>query len=52
MYRVLIADDEPWVVYGLERLIKWEDFGFTLCGRSSDGDDALEKCLSLTHRAG
>jgi len=47
MYKVLIADDEPWVVYGLERLISWEDHGFQICGTAANGDEAFEKCLAL-----
>jgi len=47
MYKVLIADDEPWVIYGLQRLISWEEHGFTVCGTASNGDEAFEKCLSL-----
>ena len=47
MYRALIADDEPWVIYSLQHLINWEEQGFTICGTADNGDEALEKCLSL-----
>lgn len=47
MYQVLIADDEPWIVYGLVHLITWEDFGFTICGTAENGVQALEMCREL-----
>lgn len=47
MYRVIIADDEPWIAYGLVHLIEWELYGFTVCGTAEDGVDALEQCLTL-----
>lgn len=47
MYRVIIADDEPWIAYGLVHLIDWELYGFTVCGTAEDGVDALEQCLTL-----
>lgn len=42
MYRVLIVDDEPWVVYGISKLIDWEKAGFQVAGESFDGVDAAE----------
>ena len=47
MYRVVIADDEPWVVYSLMHSIDWETQGFTICATADNGPQALEKCLSL-----
>lgn len=47
MYRVIIADDEPWVIYGLQQMINWEELGFTICATAADGAEALEKCLAL-----
>ncbi|MDQ8739052.1 response regulator [Paenibacillus sp. LHD-38] len=41
MYRVLIADDEPWVAYGITKLIDWESLGFTIIGEAFDGLSAL-----------
>ena len=44
MYQVLIADDEPWITYGLVHLIPWEDFGYTVCGTAQNGLEALQMC--------
>ena len=44
---VLIADDEQLVLEGLKCIIDWEDCGFTLCGTAVNGQDALDKILSL-----
>ncbi|MGO4106556.1 response regulator transcription factor [Paenibacillus sp. YAF4_2] len=41
MYRVLIVDDEPWVAYGISRLIDWELQGFEVIGEAYDGSSAL-----------
>lgn len=43
MYTVLIADDEPWVAYGISNLIKWETLGFKIIDTALDGMSALEK---------
>ncbi|TCM99053.1 two-component system response regulator YesN [Paenibacillus sp. BK033] len=41
MYRVLIVDDEPWVAYGISKLIDWESEGFRVIGEAYDGSSAL-----------
>lgn len=43
MYQVLLADDEQWVLYGLTRLIPWEDYGFVIADTACDGIEALNK---------
>lgn len=47
MYRVLIADDEPWVAYGISRLINWEELGFSIIGEAHDGLTALSMIKEL-----
>lgn len=47
MYRVIKADDEPWVIYSLIHIIHWEEYGFTICATAENGLHALEKCLAL-----
>lgn len=42
MYRVLIADDEPWVAYGISKIIDWQEEGFEIAGEAHDGLSALE----------
>lgn len=43
MYRVILADDERWVTYGLTRLISWEEYGFTIVETARDGLEAIRK---------
>ena len=42
MYSVILADDEPWAIYGLTRLIDWESQGFSIAATAQDGYEALE----------
>lgn len=41
MYKVLIVDDEPWVVESLKTAISWESHGFEIAGQASSGLTAL-----------
>lgn len=41
MYRVLLVDDEPPALEGLQIMIPWEREGFTVCGKCLDGAAAL-----------
>ncbi|MDO4292890.1 MAG: response regulator [Eubacteriales bacterium] len=43
MYRVFLADDEPWVLLGLQNLIDWRESGFVICGEATDGVKAWER---------
>ena len=40
MYKVLIADDEPFILEGLADLINWEEHGLQIAGLVSNGLDA------------
>lgn len=42
MFKVLLVDDEVLVTKGLQKLIDWEAFGFSVCGVAEDGAEALE----------
>lgn len=42
MYKVIIADDEPWTLYRLQNLVSWHTLGFELSGTATDGLSALE----------
>ncbi len=42
MYKVLIADDEPYIVEGIKHIINWEEYGIELAGTASNGVEALE----------
>lgn len=41
MMKVLIVDDEPWVLEGLKTMIDWGKHGFEVCGEALNGPDAL-----------
>lgn len=42
MYQLLIVDDEPLVQIGLCSMLKWEDYGVTVCGSASNGRQAMD----------
>ena len=42
MYKVVIIDDEPIIVEGLSRVIKWEQYGCCLAGTAGSGHEGLE----------
>lgn len=42
MYKVWIADDEPFILEGLPYIIPWEQYGLTIAGLASDGEEAWE----------
>lgn len=42
MLKVLIVDDEPIVLVGLQSMIQWEQQGFLVCGTARNGSRALE----------
>ncbi|GGG58981.1 response regulator transcription factor [Paenibacillus radicis (ex Gao et al. 2016)] len=41
MYKVLIVDDESWVVESLKDLVNWEQYGFEVAGQAANGGEAL-----------
>lgn len=42
MYKVVIIDDEPIIVEGLSRVIKWEEYGCSLVGTAYDGNEGVD----------
>ena len=40
MYRVVLIDDEPLIVEGLRRVVRWEDFG---CEVAATAEDAVHR---------
>lgn len=46
MYRLVIADDEPWITYRLSHLVDYHALGFELVETVADGPSALEMCLA------
>lgn len=41
-YKLILVDDEPWALIGLEEIIEWEAMGFTVAARCECGQEALE----------
>lgn len=41
-YKVLLVDDEPQILRGMEEGIDWESFGFEIIGTASNGQEAWE----------
>lgn len=41
MIKMIIADDEPVIVRGLQRLVDWERFGIDIVGTYEDGKETL-----------
>jgi len=42
MLRILLVDDEPLVLIGLQGMLEWEKLGYTVCGTARNGKQALE----------
>lgn len=41
-FKLILVDDEPWALIGLEEIIEWETMGFTVAARCECGQEALE----------
>ena len=41
MLRVLLVDDEPFILRGMKELIDWKNEGFEIVGSAVDGEEAL-----------
>lgn len=42
MYKIILVDDESFTIKAIAKAIKWDVFGFELCGIFNNGFDALE----------
>ena len=42
MLRILLVDDEPLVLIGLQGMLEWEKLGYTICATARNGKQALE----------
>lgn len=47
MYRIVLIDDEPWVLSGLEELLDWERFGFKIVGKFTNSLEAFKNICSI-----
>lgn len=48
MYRLLLVDDEAWVLKSIEKSVNWNQYGFEIVGTASDGKEALT-CIETKH---
>ena len=42
MLKVLLIDDEPFILQGLKVLVDWEEEGFVVAGTAANGWEALD----------
>lgn len=42
LYKVFLADDEPFILDGMKAIINWNEFGFEVVGQAKNGVEALE----------
>lgn len=47
MIRMIIADDEPIIIGGVQNLLEWKKLGIEIVGTYSEGEAALDGILSL-----
>jgi two-component system response regulator YesN len=48
MLKVIIVDDEPWVLEGLRTMVDWAKYGYEVCAEALSGGEALG--LILEHK--
>lgn len=42
MYKVILVDDEPWILIGLRKSFKWTEMGFEIIGETTNPLEALK----------
>lgn len=47
MFKVLLVDDEPGALEGMELWVPWGEMGFEICGTCDNGMEGLEKIREL-----
>lgn len=47
LYRVVIVDDEPWSVIGIQKTFAWKENGFEVVGFANNAYEALDKIETL-----
>lgn len=47
MYKVVIIDDEPWIIEGMKKIVPWEKEGFIIAGDAMDAYEGIEKIHEL-----
>ena len=41
-FRIILADDEPNILYGMQKGLDWERLGFSVVGTAQNGKEVLE----------
>ncbi|NBD27812.1 helix-turn-helix domain-containing protein [Paenibacillus glycinis] len=41
MFKVLVVDDEPFMIEGWKTMVDWHGCGYELCGTATDGEEAI-----------
>ena len=52
MYKIMLVDDEPLALLGMEEIIDWNAEGFTVVASCSSGTEALEQAENLSAEGG
>lgn len=47
MLNVFLADDEPWILISMKKIVNWTEEGFVICGEATDGVKALDRIKKL-----
>ncbi|PYI57109.1 response regulator transcription factor [Paenibacillus flagellatus] len=47
MYKVVLADDEPWILESLKGTLDWQASGYSIVGEAQNGVEAYELIASL-----
>ena len=47
MYKLVLVDDEPWALTGLQEIIDWEKYGFDICEKYSSAEAVLKNIDSI-----
>ncbi len=46
-FKLIIAEDDPWIRDGLKQMVRWDRLGFEWGGEASNGIEALELCKQV-----
>lgn len=46
-FKLMLVDDEPWALIGMEEIIDWNEAGYEIVARCSSGTEALEAAKRL-----
>jgi len=47
-YKILIIDDEPMIIKGLQELVAWDEIGCEICGVAKNGEEGQQAIIEKT----